>query len=103
MSWYLTKNTIKHYIMNIEEIKQELGLGQLNFNQGKDKDSGENTEWFSHWDNANRVRVGCHKDTIALIQTSDPNLGLTKPETKQGKLGPYTYRTLVAYTADVVM
>jgi len=90
--------------MNIIEIKEELGLGQLNFNQGKDKDSGENTDWFSHWDNDNRVRIGCHKDTIAKIQTGESaNLGLTKPESKTGAKGPYTYRTLVAYTADVVM
>tara|TARA_R110000803_G_scaffold194385_3_gene257460 strand:+ start:776 stop:1048 length:273 start_codon:yes stop_codon:yes gene_type:complete len=90
--------------MNISEIKEVLGLGQLNFNQGKDKDSGENTDWFSHWDNDNRVRVGCHKDTIAGIQQGQGlNLGLTEPVVKTGKKGKYTYRTLVAYTADVVM
>jgi len=90
--------------MNILEIKSELGLSQLQFNQGKDKDSGANTDWFSHWDNDNRVRIGCHKDTIAGIQSGENlNLGLTPPVTKTGAKGTYTYRTLVAYSADVVL
>ena len=90
--------------MNLLEVKSELGLAQLSFNQGKDKDSGESTDWYSHWDNDNRVRIGCHKDTIAKIQAGDnPNLGLTAPEVKTGAKGKYTYRTLVAYSADVVL
>ncbi|MBV1928167.1 MAG: hypothetical protein KUG81_01470 [Gammaproteobacteria bacterium] len=90
--------------MDLNEIKEELGLAQLNFNQGTEKDSDVKTDWFSHWDNTNRVRIGCHKDTIAKIQTGEStNLGLTKPEVKTGAKGKYTYRTLVAYNADVVM
>lgn len=90
--------------MKISDIKAELGIAQLQFNQGKDKDSGEPTDWYSHWDNDNRVRVGCHKDTIASLQAGeDLNLGLTEPVQKTGAKGPYIYRTLVAYNADVVL
>jgi len=89
--------------MNIEEVKVELGIGQLSLNEDKNE-QGESTGWYSQWFNDDRVRVIMPADAVkAQIAGENPNLGVKAPEVKEGKLGPYTLKTIVAYTADVVL
>jgi len=82
---------------NLAEIKRELGVEVINLNTVV-TESGDKTPWLKHWDNANRVAILVHKDTLALI-TADKSistLGLNT-QTKQGAQGDYVAKTIVIY------
>lgn len=80
----------------IAEIKTQLGYAVLNLNTTNDKDN-QPTEWMRHWDNANRVAVSLHKDTLAKIKAnpSMPNLAIQE-ETKSAAQGDYKAIRIVA-------
>tara|TARA_R110000803_G_scaffold194385_3_gene257461 strand:+ start:1282 stop:1551 length:270 start_codon:yes stop_codon:yes gene_type:complete len=89
--------------MNIEEIKGLLGVGQLSLNEDLNE-AKESTGWYSQWFNDERVRVIMPADAVNAVMAGDnPNLGLNEPQEKEGPKGKYTLKTIVAYTADVVM
>lgn len=90
--------------MNLQEVKSQLGLSQLNLNKSEDG------EWFNHFDNDTRRSIGIHKDTVAKIQDGTPvNLGLKdsgKMVTKSGKNAGQEYNLIhiVAFTpTDLVL
>lgn len=90
--------------MNIIEIKECLGYADLNLNTAMDK-AGKPTDWFRHWDNAQRIAVSLHKDTVAAIQSDEPptTLGLQE-EVRTGAKGDYTAKRIVMFEApDVVL
>ena len=81
--------------MNISEIKTKLGVQTLPLNQVV-TETGERTSWFKHWDNASRIAVLVHADTLALIK-ADPamsSLGLTAPQTKMSKASGQEYTAI---------
>jgi hypothetical protein len=82
---------------NLAEIKRELGVEVINLNTVT-TESGEKTPWLKHWDNANRVAILVHKDTLALITADNSlsTLGLNT-QTKQGAQGEYIAKTIVIY------
>lgn len=87
---------------NLAEIKKELGVEVINLNTVI-TESGEKTPWLKHWDNANRIAILIHKDTLALI-TADKslsNLGLNT-QTKVGAQGEYLAKTIILYTPTEV-
>ena len=90
--------------MDIQEIKAKLGVQTLPLNQVVTQ-TGEQTSWFKHWDNDNRIAVLVHADTLALIK-ADPamsSLGLNT-QTKQGSQGEYQAITICNYKeADVTL
>jgi hypothetical protein len=83
---------------NLSEIKRELGVEVINLNTVV-TESGDKTPWLKHWDNANRVAILVHKDTLALItaDNSISTLGLNT-QTKMGAQGEYIAKTIVIYT-----
>jgi hypothetical protein len=89
--------------MTLAQIKEELGVAQLNLSTAKDL-QGQPTDWMRHWDNDNRVAVSVHKDTVQKIVAGENlNLGL-QTETRTGSQGDYTAHRLVAYTpAEVTL
>lgn len=89
--------------MNIVEIKQELGIAQLNLNTAVNN-AGAKTDWMRHWDNDSRVAVSIHKDTVAAIKADNScNLGI-QTETRTGSKGEYTAHRIVKYNpAEAVL
>lgn len=83
---------------NLAEIKRELGVETINLNTVV-TESGEKTPWLKHWDNANRVAILVHKDTLALITANNSlsTLGVNT-QTKVGAQGEYVAKTIVIYT-----
>ena len=83
--------------MNIQEIKTKLGVETLPLNQVV-TETGERTSWFKHWDNASRIAVLVHADTLALIKANPAmsSLGLNT-QTKQGSQGEYQAITICNY------
>lgn len=83
--------------MNIDEIKASLGYNSLQLNRSEDA-KGDPTDWFRHWDNANRVAVSIHQDTLEMIE-SNPKLDTLalQAETREGDQGPYEAFRIVAY------
>ena len=75
---------------NLAEIKGKLGVQSLPLNRGV-TEAGEETAWFKHWDNDNRVAILIHEDTLAQIKanSSIDNLGINT-QTKLGAQGEYT-------------
>lgn len=92
--------------MNITEVKEKLGVGQLNMSidyktddKGKVIEPKEETGWLRMWDNDNRVAIVMHKDVAEQIKNNqNPNLGIKDDLEKTGPQGPYVMRTIVAYT-----
>lgn len=82
---------------NLAEIKRELGVETINLNTVV-TESGDKTPWLKHWDNANRVAILVHKDTLALINANNSlsTLGLNT-QTKMGAQGEYLAKTIVIY------
>lgn len=82
---------------NLAEIKRELGVETINLNTVV-TESGEKTPWLKHWDNANRVAILVHKDTLALITANNSlsTLGVNT-QTKVGAQGEYVAKTIVIY------
>jgi len=54
--------------MDINEIKEELGMKALHFTFSEDGKGIESEEWLSHWDNTQRKSVSIHLDTLKTIQ-----------------------------------
>jgi len=89
--------------MNLSEIKIALGVEQLNLNTAEDKD-GNKTEWMRHWDNAGRIAISIHKDTIKACQDGTPSTLDIQTETRTGSKGDYTAKRIVMYTpAEVTL
>jgi hypothetical protein len=82
---------------NLAEIKRELGVEVINLNTVV-TESGEKTPWLKHWDNANRIAILVHKDTLALITANNSlsTLGINT-QTKVGAQGEYVAKTIVIY------
>lgn len=82
----------------IVELKEKLGIGQLNLNTAKDAE-GNDTEWFRHWENDSRVAVSIHKDTYAKIKAdvSISTLALQEEE-REGAQGAYKAMRIVMFT-----
>lgn len=83
--------------MTLAEIKNALGLEQLNLNKQVDQTTQKPTGWFKMWENDKRRAVVIHEDTIAKIQAGNANLGLKDPVIKTAEQGEYTLVTIVAY------
>lgn len=82
---------------NLAEVKKELGIEVLGLNVVT-TESGEQTAWYKHWDNSNRVAVLVHKDTLAKIK-AEPGLATLGLNTqmKQGAKGEYVAKTICIY------
>ena len=81
--------------MNIQEIKAKLGVQTLPL-QIVTTQTGEQTSWFKHWNNDNRIAILIHADTLSLIK-ADPamsTLGLTAPQTKMSKASGQEYTAI---------
>jgi hypothetical protein len=89
--------------MNLQQIKDTLGIPALSLNTAKDKDD-KPTDWMRHWDNDRRIAVSIHKDTVQSLQKGEElNLGL-QTEEREGAKGKYTAKRIVAYTpAEVTL
>lgn len=83
--------------MTLAEIKNALGLEQLNLNKQVDQTTQKPTGWFKMWENDKRRAVVIHEDTIAKIQAGNANLGLKDPVIKTAEQGEYTLVTIVTY------
>ncbi len=84
--------------MTLAQLKEKLGISQLELNTSEDKD-GNATDWMRHWDNDNRVAVSIHKELVAELK-ADANiasLGL-QMETRNGEKGDYKAYRIVRYT-----
>ena len=82
---------------NLVEIKKQLGVEVINLNTVI-TEGGDKTPWLKHWDNANRVAILVHKDTLALIQSNNSlnTLGINT-QVKQGAQGEYVAKTICIY------
>ena len=83
--------------MNLTEIKRTLGHDTLGFNRVV-TESNETTSWLKMWDNDHRIAVLIHDDTLKQIK-ANPNittLGINT-QTKTGKKGDYTAKTICIY------
>lgn len=83
--------------MNISQIKSQIGQPILNVNQQLDPVTKLPTEWASHWDNANRVRVTMHISIWNLLQTNkefDKLAFKTKPCVAKETGEPYTHHVI---------
>jgi hypothetical protein len=87
--------------MNITEIKSKLGMETLNLNYSTDKAGVKDENWLRHWDNAQRISVSIHADTLAKIK-ADPTISILdlQSETKEAKQGAYTAMLIIAYKSD---
>lgn len=84
--------------MTLAQIKEKVGVNQLELNTSNDAD-GNPTDWMRHWDNDNRVAVSIHKDLVEDIKKNAniASLGL-QTETRTGEQGDYTAYRVVKYT-----
>ncbi len=83
--------------MTLAQIKEKIGISQLELNTAKDKDDND-TPWMRHWDNDNRVAVSIHKELVQELQ-ADANitsLGL-QTEKRTGSKGEYTAMRIVKF------
>lgn len=72
----------------IEEIKKELNINTFHFNTAKDK-KGNDTIFFRHWDNENRIAVVVKKDFFNELK-DNKKIFLTAEKTiRIGQLGYY--------------
>lgn len=78
--------------MNLTQIKTKIGQPVLTMVRQLDETTKEKTQWLSHWDNDNRVRVTMHEEVFNQI-LQDKDFGglafkteIVKSEGKQ----PYT-------------
>jgi hypothetical protein len=86
--------------MDIQEIKKQLGVANLNLNFSQDKD-GNPTQWLRHWDDANRVAISLHKDTFeAIVKDGATTLGIQTETRISTSEDPkeYTAHRIVMYT-----
>jgi hypothetical protein len=84
--------------MTLAQIKEQIGIPQLELNTAEDKDS-KPTDWMRHWDNDNRVAVSIHKELVEELK-ADANissLGL-QSETRNGEQGDYKAYRIVRFT-----
>jgi hypothetical protein len=77
---------------NIAQIKEQLGLAQLNLNTALDA-KGVATDWMRHWENDTRTAISIHKDTVAAIK-ADPNVNLGLQEEKRTSEKGEEYRAI---------
>ena len=94
--------------MNITQIKSQIGADQgisvpvLQFVTQLTEDK-QPTEWVSHWDNTNRIRVSMHQDVLGQIVKDTTFNGLalkTETVTPVGK-EPYV-RYIVITPLNIV-
>ncbi len=67
--------------MNIQQIKESLGLNNLLMVRQYEQNAPTvATAWLSHWDNERRIRVSMHEDVLTRIKAdvSKPGLALKK-------------------------
>ncbi len=80
--------------MNLKEIAEMLGITELKLEVATNKE-GEPTNWYRHWENAERFAVSIHKDLVAeLKQNRNLVLDVDK-EYRVGKQGEYTAYRIV--------
>lgn len=84
--------------MNLTQIKNDLGIPSLQLHTAQDAE-GNNTEWFRHWDNENRVAVSIHKDLVAELKEKKNKITSLAMQTSTltGEQGDYTAKRIVKY------
>ena len=87
--------------MNLAEVKNALGVANLELNKSTNADGTVNPEWFRMWNNETRVQISIHKDVVNAIQANPSlsNLGLQSED----KISPtsnlaYTNKRIIAHT-----
>lgn len=102
---------------NLAEVKRTLGVETLALNTPKnddgtvqiDKKTNLPTKWMRHWDNARRVAVSVHADTVAIIQANGPeaqHLVLQGPEevlAEESQTMYTRYRIVAVTPAEVTL
>lgn len=83
--------------MDINEIKDSMGITTLNLDFAEDKD-GNKTEWLRHWDNDKRVAVSIHKETFDKVVNDDPSTLSVQSEIRTGNKGDYKALRIVLHT-----
>jgi len=86
--------------MNILQIKEELGVKQLDFRAATDADGVVNKDWYNHWINEPRAMVSIAKDTIDNLEQHGAELKslALQEETAKGEKGDYTRYRIVQHT-----
>lgn len=89
--------------MNIQELKEKLGIATLNLNTCTDKEGvvykdKEGGEWLRHWDNDSRVEVSVSKKTLAMIKSENPSTLGIQTESREAAGGSLTSHRIVKYT-----
>jgi hypothetical protein len=84
--------------MNLQEIKNAVGVSTLELNTANDA-AGAPTDWMRHWDDKNRVAISIHKDLVADIKATPgiTTLGL-QSEIRTGARGEYKSYRIVKYS-----
>lgn len=101
--------------MNITDVKTQIGKENntvinhlVMVQQFKLDDSGKETEipseWVSHWDNDNRIRVTMHQDVFNKIKANPTDAGLAlKKEVVPAKEGREAYTRYVVITPQNIV
>lgn len=92
----------------LQEIKDKLGVEELNLYRSTDAD-GNPQPWLRHWDNERRVSVSIHED-LASELAQDKRGKITSlstqyekrvPRKEDGTLGePYDSYRIIRYTTE---
>ena len=83
--------------MTITEIKDAIGISHLLLTRQLDKDTQAPTEWLSHWDDVQRVRVSIPDSVMAKIKADKNRVDLlVKSKTKEAtaERAAYTIHTI---------
>lgn len=89
----------------LAQIKSKLGINQLELRTAQDL-NGNNTDWFRHWDNDNRIAISIHKDLAKELQSNPALTSLSlQTESRAGEQGPYTAHRIVKYnsTPEIIL
>lgn len=84
--------------MNITQIKTAIGQPVLTMVRQLDENK-QPTQWISHWDNTNRVRVTMHEEVFNKIKDDKDFGGLAvKPVQEMTPEGKAPYKLFVVIT-----
>lgn len=62
--------------MDIQQIKDQIGLKNLVMVRQFEQDTNTPTPWLSHWENDSRIRVTMHEEVFNQIKADPEKSGL---------------------------
>lgn len=87
--------------MNLSEIKSNLGVETLPLTRALDSETKAKQPFLIFWDDNKRQRVIIHDDTMAVINTPNINLQLSKKELTSKESGKAYTQIAIFVAADV--